>query len=70
MGISGIVIDDENYEIVATTKIDNIKYIVYSKDDCVYVSEYEINEDNMTLKSVDQETLERILDILDIKHDK
>lgn len=70
MGISGIVIDNENYEIVGTTKLDNTKYIAYAKDDCVYVSEYDMDDEKMTLRSVDQETLEKVLDILNIEHDK
>ena len=57
MKIFDINIDDKKYSFVDSIHLNGKNYIAYEDNDNIYISEYTIEEDELELLEVDDETL-------------
>ena len=61
-----IYIDNNEYDLVGTINLDGIDYVAYSKDEIIYVSQYDRIGDNFSLKETTQPIVEKVLKELGI----
>ena len=57
MKIFDINIDDKKYSFVDSIHLNGKNYIAYEDNDNIYIREYTIEEDELELLEVDDETL-------------
>ena len=52
-----IKIDNKVYEYIDSKVINNRNFVLYADDENLYISEYEVVDNSMTLKEVEEESL-------------
>lgn len=55
-----IKIDGKTYEYIDSKKIDGKFYVLYADENSMYISEYEIVDNKIILKEVDNSLLDKL----------
>ncbi len=55
-----IKIDDKTYEYIDSKEVDGKYYVLYADKDNMYISEYEIVDNKIILKEIDNGLLDKL----------
>ena len=61
-----IKIDNKSYEYIDSKVIDKKNYVLYSDDNNLYISEFEIVNNQIILKEVDPSLIKRVKEAFNI----
>lgn len=67
MKVFNIKIDGKDYEYIDSKNIDGVDYVLYADESNIYISQYEIVNNQILLKEVNEDVLPKLKEAFEIE---